>query len=283
MFSMMLRFLPSSTPAKLFEFYGSGSEVVEEKQQHSVAMRDAKRKRATPAEGTCTNRSFKDSSKSLIPWLFQATQQVQAPSTPSQLFPVVGVSYDHNPMIPYSHMETSVGQPALAQSPLIPSRSVIKRTSATLSLRNGIKFKDRMKTKFVSTRDPDIHQNSRKIPAVKEDYLMNPIKLPNLRIRDDSRAETQNESSVGGWILSESQYDGFGLSAGIDFSKVDAYGVTRLGPIKLSPGVKHILKPNQKVDQDNSRLNHSTIPFASVTDCGKMLETLKKSRKIYRF
>ncbi|MBA0568654.1 hypothetical protein Golob_006131 [Gossypium lobatum] len=90
-----------------------------------------------------------------------------------------------------------------------------------------------------------------------------------------------NEASVGGWILSESQYDGFGLLAGIDFSKVDTYGVTRLCPIKLSLGVKHILKPNQKVDQDNSRLNHSTIPFAFVTYCGKMLETFKKSRKFY--
>ncbi|KAB2064255.1 hypothetical protein ES319_A09G006800v1 [Gossypium barbadense] len=270
----------------------------------------------------------RDSSKSLIPWLLQATQQVQAPITPSQLFPDVGrkchphtartsflinrmvphfpvVSYDHNPMIPYSHMESSVGQPSLAHSPLIPSLPVIKPTSVTLSQRNGIKFKDRMKSKFVSTRDPDICQNSRKRPAVKEDYLMKPIKLPNLGIRDDSRAETQltrenfndiqcnmgtleleperNEESVGGWILNESQYDGFGLSAGIDFSKVDAYGVTRLGPIKLSPGVKHILKPSQKVDQDNSRLIHSTIPFASVTDCGKVLETLKKSTKIYRF
>ncbi|MBA0694448.1 hypothetical protein Goari_004741, partial [Gossypium aridum] len=131
----------------------------------------------------------------------------------------------------------------------------------------------------MSTQDPDIHRNSRKIPVDKEDYLMRPIKLPNLRIRDDSRAETQNEASVGGWILSESQYDGFGLLAGIDFSKVDTYGVTRLCPIKLSLGVKHILKPNQKVDQDNSRFNHSTIPFASMTDCGKMLETFKKSRK----
>ncbi|KAA3456100.1 serine-rich adhesin for platelets-like [Gossypium australe] len=270
----------------------------------------------------------RDSSKSLIPWLLQARQQVQAPSTPSQLFPDVGgichphtartsflinrmvphfpiVSYDHNPMIPLSHMESSVGQPSLAHSPLIPSLPVIKPTSVTLSQRNGIKFKDRMKAKFVSTQDPDICQNSRKRPAVKEDYLMKPIKLPNLGIRDDSRAETQltrenfndiqcnmgtleleperNEESVGGWILNESQYDGFGLSAGIDSSKVDAYGVTRLGPIKLSPGVKHILKPNQKVDQDNSRLIHSTIPFASVTECGKMLETLTKSTNIYRF
>ncbi|KAB2011242.1 hypothetical protein ES319_D09G006900v1 [Gossypium barbadense] len=270
----------------------------------------------------------RDSSKSLIPWLLQATQQVQAPSTPSQLFPDVGgichphtartsflinrmvphfpiASYDHNPMIPYSHMESSVGQPSLAHSPLIPSLPVIKPTSVTLSQRNGIKFKDRMKSKFVSTRDPDVCQNSRKRPAVKEDYLMKPIKLPNLGIRDNSRAETQltrenfndiqcnmgtleleperNEESVGGWILNESQYDGLGLSAGIDSSKVDAYGVTRLGPIKLSPGVKHILKPSQKVDQDNSRLIHSTIPFASVTECGKMLETLKKSTKIYRF
>ncbi|KAE8735816.1 HVA22-like protein F [Hibiscus syriacus] len=204
-----------------------------------------------------------ESSKSLIPWLLQATQQVQAPSTPSQLFPDVGgrhclhtaqtsslmnrsvprfpiVSYDRNPMISYSQMEISSGQPSL-----------VKPTS---------------------------------IDLIKEDYLMNPMKVTNLGIRDESRAATRlTEASFGGWIPNESQCTGFRLSAGIDSSNVDSYGVTRLSPIKLSPGVKHILQPNQNVDPDNSRLIHSTIPFASLTESGNTLETRKKSTKIYRF
>ncbi|GMJ04026.1 hypothetical protein HRI_004071800 [Hibiscus trionum] len=257
----------------------------------------------------------RESSKSLIPRLLQATQQVQAPNTP-QLFPEVGgrccphtartsflinrlvprfpiVSYDHSSMISCSRMESSA-------APLIPSLPVIKPTSVNLSQRNGMMFKDGMKSKIVSTQDLDISHKARKRPAVKEDYLMKPTKVTNLGIRDESRAATRltrehfiddiqhnmgsleiepesDEASVGGWIPNKAQCNGFGLSAGIESSKVDSYGVTKLSPIKLSPGVKHILKPNQNADQDNSRLIHSTIHFASLTECGT------KSKMIYRF
>ncbi|XP_022741141.1 uncharacterized protein LOC111292814 isoform X2 [Durio zibethinus] len=271
---------------------------------------------------------FSGSSKSLIPWLLQATQQVKAPSTPSQPFPEVGgrchhhaartsfhthhlvphspmVSYDYNPMISHSHMESSAGQPSIALSPLNPALPGMKPTSSiNRSHRNRIKVKDRMKSKSVGIRDPDIRQKTRKRPGAKEDYPMKPIKIPNVGIEAELRAATRltrekfiddiqcntrsletepdrNEASLVEWIPNEFQCNGFGLSAGIDSSKVD--GLTRPGPIKLSPGLKHILQPSQNVDQDNSRLIHSTTPFASMTDCGSILETQKKSTKIYRF
>ncbi|XWS44482.1 hypothetical protein CRYUN_Cryun15aG0048800 [Craigia yunnanensis] len=271
---------------------------------------------------------FRGSSKSLVPWLLQATQHVKAPSTPSQPFPEVGgrrqlhtartsfitnhlvphspiVSYDHNPTISHSHMESSLGQPSIAHSPLIPTFPGIKPSSSVnMSHRNRIKVKDRMKSKSAGIQNPDIRQKTRKRSGAKEDYPMKPIKIHNLGIQEESRAAIRmtrekfiediqcntgsleieperNEASLVGWFSNESQCNGFGFSAGIDSSKVD--GVTRSGPIKLSPGVKHILKPNQTVDQDNSRLIHSTIPFASVIDCSSILETRKKSTKIYRF
>ncbi|PPD77042.1 hypothetical protein GOBAR_DD26033 [Gossypium barbadense] len=222
---MMLRFLPSSTPAKLFEFYGSGSEVVEEKQQYLVAMRDAKRNRATPAKGTCTNRSFKEKDTSHT----MENAEKMLLNSPTPTMRLMGKHFQQEWLL----------DPALGKC---------KETSLGINWQANPEFQIGSSITIALELEPE-----------------------------------RNETSVGGWILSESQYDGFGLSAGIDFSKVDAYDVTRLGPIKLSPRVKHILKPNQKVDQDNSRLNHLTIPFASVTGCGKMLETLKKSRKIYRF
>ncbi|EOX92977.1 hypothetical protein QUC31_003915 [Theobroma cacao] len=271
---------------------------------------------------------FRGSSKSLIPWLLQATQQVKAPCTPSQPFPDEGgrrhphtmqtsfltnplvphlpiVSYDHNPMISHSHMESPVGQPYIAHSPLIPALPGIKPSSpVNMSHRNRIKFKDRMKLKSVGIQDPDICRKTRKRPRAKEDCPMKPIKIPSLGIQDKSRAATRStrenffddiqcnmgsleidpyrdEAGLVGWIPNEPRCNGFGASAVIDSSKID--GVTRPGPIKLGAGVKHILKPSQNVDQDNSRLIHSTIPFASVTDCGNILETQKKSTKIYRF
>ncbi|XVE86282.1 hypothetical protein DITRI_Ditri18aG0023100 [Diplodiscus trichospermus] len=236
------------------------------------------------------------SSKSLIPWLLQATQQVKVSSSPSQPFPEVGgsphpcgtqtgfltnrsvphlpiVCYDHNPKISYSDIESSVGQPSIAHSLLIPSLPGTKPTSSVyMSRRNRIKVKDRIKSKDVGIQDPDVHQNTRKRPGVKEDYLMKPIKIPNLGIQDEPIAAARlakenfiddvqcntgsleieperNEASLIGWIPVESQCYGFGLSAGIDSSKVD--GVTRASPNKLSPGVN--LKASQNSDQDNSR------------------------------
>ncbi|XVF58545.1 hypothetical protein PTKIN_Ptkin07bG0074900 [Pterospermum kingtungense] len=272
---------------------------------------------------------FQGSSKSLIPWLFQATQQVKAPSTPSQPIPQVSgrrqlctaqtslltdhvvpglpvVSYDHNPMISSSLMESSVGHPSIAHCPLIPQVPGIKPTSSVnTSHRNRSNCKDRMKSKCVNNQDPDFRQKSRKRSEANDDYPMKLMKVPNVGIQNESRAAIRltrekliediqhsragsleveperNERSVVGWIPDESQCNEFGHSAVIDSSKVD--GVTRAGPIKLIPGVKHILKPSQIVDQDNSRLIHSTIPFASLTDCGSILEAQKKSTKIYRF
>ncbi|KAK8586768.1 hypothetical protein V6N12_021294 [Hibiscus sabdariffa] len=243
----------------------------------------------------------RESSNSLIPWLLQAPQQVQAPSTPSQLLP----EGDGRPCLHTAQTSFLINR-LVPRFPIVsydrnPSLPVIKPTSVNLRQRNGIEFKDRMKSKIVGSQDTDICQKVRKRPAVEENYLVRPIKVSNLGIRDEPRAATwltrenfidnmgsleiepeRNETRVGGWIPNESQCTGFGLSAGIDSSKVDTYGGTRLSSIKLSPGVKHILKPNQNVDPDNSRLIHSTIPFASLTECGNMLDTRKKSTEIYR-
>ncbi|CAN6443572.1 unnamed protein product [Victoria cruziana] len=58
--------------------------------------------------------------------------------------------------------------------------------------------------------------------------------------------------------------------------------MTRSGPIKLSAGAKHILKPGQKVDKVNSTLTHSTLPFAGKSS-SKGLDLKKKIARIYKF
>lgn len=89
------------------------------------------------------------------------------------------------------------------------------------------------------------------------------------------------EASGVGCVSNDSQSIGVGTSAGIDSSKLDSMG--RSGPVKLSAGAKHIFKPSQNINQDNSRLVHLTIPFAGVSDSNIFLESQKKSTKIYRF
>ncbi|XP_044503677.1 uncharacterized protein LOC123224171 isoform X2 [Mangifera indica] len=94
-----------------------------------------------------------------------------------------------------------------------------------------------------------------------------------------------NSDCVGasgvGCAPNESLNFGVRTSLVYDSSKVD--GIGRSGPIKLSAGAKHILKPSQNMDQDNSRLVHSTIPFATAPDSAYLRESQKKSTKVYRF
>ncbi|KAK2662710.1 hypothetical protein Ddye_001284 [Dipteronia dyeriana] len=73
--------------------------------------------------------------------------------------------------------------------------------------------------------------------------------------------------------------------SGIDGSKVDEMARSGPGPcpVKLIAGAKHILKPSQNMKQDYSRPVHSTIPFATMTETDSVLDSQKKSTKIYRF
>lgn len=89
------------------------------------------------------------------------------------------------------------------------------------------------------------------------------------------------EASAVGCVSNDSQSIGVGASAGIDSSNLDSMG--RSGPVKLSAGAKHIFKPSQNIDLDDSRLVHLTIPFAAMPDSNIFLESQKKTTKIYRF
>ncbi|XP_074568202.1 uncharacterized protein LOC141824764 [Curcuma longa] len=57
----------------------------------------------------------------------------------------------------------------------------------------------------------------------------------------------------------------------------------RSGPVKLSAGAKHILRPNGSLDQENSRPIYSTIYFTQATSSGKDAIPKETAAKVYRF
>jgi len=67
----------------------------------------------------------------------------------------------------------------------------------------------------------------------------------------------------------------------LGFDSSDRDGVAISGPVKLSPGAEHILKPSQ--NQDNSTPIHSSIPISATTDCDRNLELQGKLTKMYIF
>ncbi|KAJ9685906.1 hypothetical protein PVL29_015003 [Vitis rotundifolia] len=215
------------------------------------------------------------------------------------------LSYPYCPMKSQSQIQSSLGH-SFVHSPLIPVLPGFKQTSSSnVNYRNRIKVKDRMKSKSFFVKDSDYSKNTKKRPAVEANESPKPPKLMTLEMREESSTVTglntvgnysseeqlnpvalelnsdRDQASSIGCMPSETQKDGLANSPGIDAAKLD--GVTRSGPVKLSAGAKHILKPSQNMDHDSSRPTHSTIPFAVVTDSGRVSGPQKKTAKIYRF
>ncbi|KAF8411100.1 hypothetical protein HHK36_003639 [Tetracentron sinense] len=215
------------------------------------------------------------------------------------------VSYPYNSNTSHYCMQSSPVPVSSFHPPLIPAFPGFKPTSGINMSSNRIKVKDRMKSKSFRLKDHGHAKKSKKRPAAKASDSKKPLKKPNLEMQGDSSAMTGLNKRVNfngytqrnagapefdqlrdtgkdvGYYPMEIQKDGLRTSSGIDSFKMD--GFARLGPIKLSAGAKHILKPSQNLYQDKSRPTHSTIPFAAVPNSSKVPEFQNKSEKIYRF
>lgn len=99
---------------------------------------------------------------------------------------------------------------------------------------------------------------------------------------DDDVVEVEEERMIsagselnGGWAQ---RYDEE-IDVGSSHVSTSRFG----GPIKLSAGAKHILKPCQKkMDSDNTRLTYSTRPFALTNESAHPV-AMKKSARIFQF
>ncbi|KAF8409148.1 hypothetical protein HHK36_005221 [Tetracentron sinense] len=214
------------------------------------------------------------------------------------------ISYPYNPNTSHSHIQSPSAPAPSIHPPLIPALPGFKPTFNVNMSSNRTKVKDRMKSKPFRLKVHDHAKKSKKRPAAKASDSTKPSKKPNMDIKEDSTAvmglhkrvnfngytqsnagapdhdPVRDEATDVGYYPIETQ-DGIRTSSGFDSFKLDSFA--KSGPIKLSAGAKHILKPSQNMDQDNSRPTHSTIPFAAVPSSDKVPEIQKKSAKIYRF
>ncbi|XP_010273442.1 PREDICTED: uncharacterized protein LOC104608991 [Nelumbo nucifera] len=213
------------------------------------------------------------------------------------------ISYSHNPSTSHPQMQSSSSPPSLAYPPLMPAPPGYRSASfMNTTSRNRIKIKDGKRPKPFRPKGPDHEKKSRKRPASKADDSTEATKRPHLEMQEDAgslkglkesvefnyrhcnrdAAESdacKETTSVTGHCPLEIQEEH--TMSSDNYFKLD--GVSRSGPIKLSAGAKHILKPSQNMDQDNSRPIHSTIPFGVVNTSGIIPEFQKKSAEIYRF
>ncbi|XP_058095448.1 uncharacterized protein LOC131240925 isoform X2 [Magnolia sinica] len=268
---------------------------------------------------SCAQRS----SPSLPPWLRDATQLKETPysslshpdASIAKHYPCTMSGTNLLPLPPYitsaisfparsSNTYTCMQNPStpasLVHDSFIPTLPGFRPASAiSTSFRNRSKMRDRTNAKSTCSKDLDGAKKAKKRPAAKTDETTKPMKKPNLEMQKDLNSWTgpQKGEYLHGYTryntgtpalhahgdkpVTEIEKDEFRTTSGVNSFKLDA--VAKSGPIKLSAGAKHILKPSQNMDQDNSRPTHSTIPFAVVADSGKMPDFQRKTAKIYRF
>lgn len=211
------------------------------------------------------------------------------------------VSYCYSPVNSHPRIKTSLSPASVLHSCVSAIPAVELTSSSNKDCRNGIKLKDTVKSKAFGIKMPHSCKKVKR-PTAKADRLTKPGRIPNLEMQKDlssvmgltrEKCDIQCNAGVAEFYPSrdkaimlehcpsENQKYVLHSSSGIDPSQVD--NLARSGPIKLSAGAKHILKPSQAADQDSSRLIHSTLPFAMATNCGGVPNSQKKLTKIYRF
>ncbi|KAF7815758.1 uncharacterized protein G2W53_029727 [Senna tora] len=225
---------------------------------------------------------FQRSYRSMPPWLLSTTHE-NLSRTPSQQFSGMNSrSFPHNKW-GGNFTAPSVNHPAEVvypnpltshcemKTPLCPA-SIVRPPHVPVTQRSIITFADRVKLDAEDNRC----RNPRKRPAANlEDSTTTPIKLLNIEVQDspmqwNTRAvelDPRGDSARSKYFRpNEAQSIHHRGYPGIECFKPD--GMISSGPIRLSPGAKHILKPLQNTEQDNSRPIHSSIPIAATSDHG---------------
>ncbi|KAK9088640.1 hypothetical protein Scep_027722 [Stephania cephalantha] len=207
-----------------------------------------------------------------------------------------------NMNVRFPNVQNSIRATSSAQRPLIPVLPGYKPSiSVSANYRKVSKVKEKSKPKHFLLRDTALVKRDRKRPADKLDGSAECLKKPNLVIEVESSSDEFNQCTSDSHAKFgaeefdvkrdeerglehspiETEKDRFRTSTpGFSICNMDQ--TTRSGPIKLSAGAKHILKPSEKCDQDNCRPIHSTIPFGSVSNSHKVTEIPQKSAKVYR-
>ncbi|XP_054818605.1 uncharacterized protein LOC129318088 [Prosopis cineraria] len=198
------------------------------------------------------------------------------------------VVYPPNHLTSHDQMKTSLCPTSIVQPPPDPVTFVTKPSFAINSGRRSvINFADRVKLDDLTIEEHGF-KNSRKRPAANLDDSTTSFMLPNIEVqenlscmadltRGNQSAEIQRNTRAveldprgdsgrkycrqnGALSIHPKSHPGV--------ESLKQVGMISSGPIRLSPGAKHILTPSQNLEEDNSKLIHSSVPIAATTDRG---------------
>ncbi|KAL2322566.1 hypothetical protein Fmac_026945 [Flemingia macrophylla] len=248
---------------------------------------------------------FKRSCRTLPPWSLGSTYERVPGSSSSTCFPPNILR--ENSTIPFVNHSADVLYPPNCVTSDFPTKalfypvSVSQPSQATVSpftkppsaidgCRNKLKLDD------MTAKDYHPCTNSRKRPA---DNLVDPAKPTKLPHKNLTRmTELARETSIANLEQNtraveldlqvgarskgcQNEAQNLNPRSYLGFDSYHLDGMVKSGPVKLSPGAKHILKPSENLD--NSTPIHSAIPIAAATDCVRDIELQGKLTKMYIF
>nr|KYP47655.1 hypothetical protein KK1_030685 [Cajanus cajan] len=251
---------------------------------------------------------FKRSYRNLPPWSLGSKYERIPGSSSSTCFPpntwrnstVPFVNHSADLLYPPNCVTSDFPTKALFYPASIsqPSHATVspftKPPSAIDGCRSIFKLDD------ITAKDYHPSTNSRKRPADNLVDPETPNKLPRIQVHKNVTRMTELARETSGTNLQQNtraveldlqvgarsngcqgEAQNLNPRSYLGFDSYPLDGMVKSGPVKLSPGAKHILKPSE--NQDNSTPIHSAIPIAATNDCGRDLELQGKLTKMYIF
>ncbi|XP_022930701.1 uncharacterized protein LOC111437098 [Cucurbita moschata] len=225
------------------------------------------------------------SSKSLPPWMLHGHKREDMPTASSKLADINGYYY---PFIasgadvlisPPSHHRNEAAYPCST----MPSHLQMKNIPVSTSFHQPISISPRVHSPSIRTSYEDRLKfkslemnNAGVLPRWTRGELINDVQS-NPGTTAKIIANWDNAVNSAGNMSNMSQTDGIVNES----PKVEC--MARTGPIKLTAGAKHILKPSQSMDFEYNKPTYSTVPSAGLAQCVRLVESQKKSTKVYSF
>ncbi|XP_020527992.1 uncharacterized protein LOC18442408 [Amborella trichopoda] len=230
-------------------------------------------------------------------WLMKATKQnpafISSTSQPCSIpifgyrtFPAPYFAYSdtnfptHKPNVSHSSLHYPLAQNSQFNPLQFQGCSGFKSTSETNA--TSIKIKETTNNAISNFKDFDQTKKSKKRPLENDIERSKHMKKQTIQVQEEGAKPLTGSKNSCKHRMLERFSTGENEKALRIGGQMNCFQPSRTGPVKLSAGAKHILKPRQSAYHDHSRPTHCTIPFVVEAGPRRDLETQNKTAKIYR-
>ncbi|XP_022989179.1 uncharacterized protein LOC111486332 isoform X2 [Cucurbita maxima] len=238
-----------------------------------------------PADESHVQHPRFHSSKSLPPWMLHGHKREDVPTASSKLADINGYYY---PFIasgadvrisPSAHQLNEAGYPRSTT----PSHLQMKNIPVSTSFHQPISISPRVHSPSIRTS----YEDRLKFKSLEMNNAGVLPRWTQRKLIDDVQSNPRTAAKIiANWdkaVNSAGNMSNMSQTDGIVNEAPKGECMARRGPIKLTAGAKHILKPSQRMDLEYNKPTYSTVPSAGLAQCVSLVESQKKSTKVYSF